>query len=138
MRFVFADAGYWIAVLDTDDVLHQRALDVSEDLGAIRIITTDMVLAEVASHFAAYGPSYRRAVTLLIEDITQAEDAEVVPQTHAQFDTALAYYARYADKEWSLVDCASFLAMAERGIYEALAYDHHFQQAGIRPLLRGR
>jgi len=28
--------------------------------------------------------------------------------------------------------------MAERGIYEALAYDHHFRQAGIRPLLRER
>jgi len=88
MRFVFADAGYWIAVLDTDDVLHQTALDVSEALGAVRIITTDMVLAEVASHFAAYGSSYRRAVTLLINDLKQAEDAEVVPQPPPQFDAA--------------------------------------------------
>lgn len=91
MRFVFADAGYWTAVMDTDDVLHQTALEVSEDLGTIRIITTDRVLAEVASHFAAYGSSYRRAVTLLINDLKQAEDAEVVPQTRAQFDAALAH-----------------------------------------------
>jgi len=38
-------------------------------------------------------------------------------------------------KEWSLVDCASFVAMQQRGIFEALTTDHHFEQAGFVRLL---
>lgn len=136
MRFVFADAGYWIAVLDTDDVLHHIAQEMSDTLRGVRILTTDMVLVEVASHFAGFGPGSRQAVAALLRDIGQSEDVEVVPQTRALFDAALDYYARFADKQWSLVDCASFLVMGERGIVDALAHDHHFQQAGFRALLR--
>ncbi len=40
------------------------------------------------------------------------------------------------DKEWSLVDAASFVVMRERGIHEALTTDHHFEQAGFARLLK--
>jgi predicted nucleic acid-binding protein len=39
------------------------------------------------------------------------------------------------DKDWSLVDCASFIIMQRRGITETLTTDHHFEQAGFRLLL---
>ncbi len=39
-------------------------------------------------------------------------------------------------KEWSLVDCASFVFMGQRGILEALTTDHHFEQAGYVRLLK--
>lgn len=39
------------------------------------------------------------------------------------------------DKEWSLVDCASFIVMEQWAITEALATDHHFEQAGFIKLL---
>ncbi|EKE25438.1 MAG: hypothetical protein ACD_5C00161G0004, partial [uncultured bacterium] len=45
-------------------------------------------------------------------------------------------YKRMADKDWSLTDCASFEIMKARGITEALAHDHHFEQAGFTALLR--
>jgi hypothetical protein len=35
------------------------------------------------------------------------------------------------DKEWSLTDCISFVAMNERNITDALTSDHHFEQAGF-------
>ncbi len=35
------------------------------------------------------------------------------------------------DKDWSLVDCLSFEVMKSRGITYALAFDHHFEQAGF-------
>jgi uncharacterized protein len=41
-----------------------------------------------------------------------------------------------ADKEWSLVDCASFVIMQHRGITQALTTDHHFEQAGFVRLLK--
>jgi predicted nucleic acid-binding protein len=40
------------------------------------------------------------------------------------------------DKEWSLVDCASFVVMQHRSIVEALTADHHFEQAGFVRLLK--
>lgn len=40
------------------------------------------------------------------------------------------------DKEWSWVDCASFVVMKQRGILEALTTDHHFEQAGFVRLLK--
>jgi predicted nucleic acid-binding protein len=39
------------------------------------------------------------------------------------------------DKDWGLVDCASFAVMQDLGITEAFTDDRHFQQAGFRRLL---
>lgn len=61
---------------------------------------------------------------------------KIQPQTHEQFSMALGLYEQRADKKWSLTDCASFLAMQEEGITDALAHDDHFQQAGFTALLR--
>ena len=44
-------------------------------------------------------------------------------------------YEARADKTWGLVDCASFIVMADAGIQEAFTSDHHFEQAGFRRLL---
>lgn len=40
------------------------------------------------------------------------------------------------DKEWSLVDCSSFVLMQQRGMIEAFTTDHHFEQAGFMRLLK--
>jgi len=86
MNAIFADTGYWIALFNPRDDLHDKALTVAR--------------------------------------VTQ--DRPIVTSQHAQ----------RPDKEWSLVDCASFLIMQERNLKEALAHDEHFQQAGFVPLLR--
>ena len=44
--------------------------------------------------------------------------------------------ANRLDKEWSLVDAASFVVMKERGLTEALTADHHFEQSSFVRLLR--
>lgn len=63
-------------------------------------------------------------------------NTEVVPQTSIQFSEAFDLYRRMPDKDWSLTDNASFSMMKQRGISEALAHDHHFEQAGFTALLR--
>ena len=67
---------------------------------------------------------------------SQYPNVEVVPQTSIQFREVFALYAGRLDKAWSLTDCASFALMTERDISEALAHDHHFEQAGFTALLR--
>lgn len=51
------------------------------------------------------------------------------------FASAIALYKQMDDKQWSLVDCVSFVVMRERGITAALTSDRHFIQAGFQALL---
>jgi predicted nucleic acid-binding protein len=136
MKHVFADSGYWIALFDPKDQLHEKAQAVSASLGQVIIVTSEMVLAEFANYFARWGPDFRATVSKVIDGIRSNPNARSIPQTSLQFHSALVLYRNYLDKDWSLTDCASILAMQERDIYEALAHDKHFQQAGFKPLLR--
>lgn len=52
------------------------------------------------------------------------------------FDDAWSIYKSHADKQWSLTDCISFVAMRRVSITDALTFDHHFEQAGFRALMR--
>ena len=136
MKQVFADAAYWIALLNPKDQLHQRTKSVSSMLGATRTVTSEMVLAEVLNAFAERGNHLRRAVVSLVDQLQKNPNIDIVPQTSIQFNDALKLYRERQDKEWSLTDCTSILISKEKGIQEALAYDKHFAQAGITPLLR--
>jgi predicted nucleic acid-binding protein len=52
-------------------------------------------------------------------------------QSRADFDAALALYDARPDKEYSLTDCRSMLAMKTLGPTEVLSNDHHFTQEGF-------
>lgn len=136
MRDIFADSNDLIALLHPGDELHDRALSVSAGLGEFRLTTTQMVLAEVLNDLGRRGPSLRRLAAETVRELMNSGDALVVPQTAELFDEALAFYTGHRDKSWGLTDCASFLTMWDREISEALTYDHHFEQAGFRALLR--
>jgi len=47
VKTVFADTGYWAALLNPKDQLHAKAGEVSSALGKFRILTTEMVLDEL-------------------------------------------------------------------------------------------
>jgi len=95
-----------------------------------------MVSTEFLNYYAALGQSFRQRAVQVVRSLQQAGEVEIVPQTDEQFQTALTFYTQRPDKEWSLVDCTSFLIMQKRNLREALAHDEHFQQAGFVPLLR--
>ena len=134
MKVVFADTGYWVAVLNPKDQLHERAKEVSKGLGQVRILTSEMVLDELLA--ALSKPPSRDSAVRCVEGILENPNVEVVPQTSIQFREAFEMYKTRTDKEWSLTDCASFVLMKSRGIKEALAHDNHFTQAEFTALLR--
>ncbi len=136
MNALFADTGYWIALFNPRDDLHGKALTVARITQGRSIATSQMVLTEFLNYYAALGPSFRQRAVQVVRSLQQAGEVEIVPQTDEQFQDALTFYAQRPDKEWSLVDCASFLLMQKRNLSEALAHDEHFQQAGFVPLLR--
>lgn len=132
---MFADTGYWVALINPRDNLHQRATEVSQQLGAVRIVTSEMVLTEVLNTFAAWGDYPRNRAATAVLTISQDAAIEVVPQTRRLFNQALQLYLQRPDKGWSLTDCASFTIMNERNITEALTPDHHYIQFGFAALL---
>ncbi len=134
MRVIFADTGYWVASLNPRDQFNAKAREVSRALGRFRILTTEMILDELLA--ALSKTSLRPSAVKGVDAILSNPNVEVVPQTSLQFRAAFESYRTVADKEWSLTDCSSFVLMRERGVSEALAHDHHFEQAGFVALLR--
>lgn len=134
MKTVFADTGYWLALLNPRDRLHEKVRSVSATLGQVRIITSEMVLDELLAGLSV--PPVRATAVSAVSSVLSNPNVEVVPQTSLQFREAFDLYKSRMDKEWSLTDCASFNLMKERGIAEALAHDEHFEQAGFVALLR--
>jgi len=72
----------------------------------------------------------------IIESIKTASWVQVVHIDPTLDEEAWTLMKTRTDKEWTLVDCASFALMQRRGIAEALTTDHHFEQAGFRRLLK--
>ena len=136
MSVVFADSGYWVALINPLDALRAGARRVSAELGAAKIVTSEMVLIEVLNHFSRLGPHLRGAAVDVIGEITNDPNVEVVELTSAFFNSAVVRYASRPDQRWSLVDCSSFMLMEEQGIRDALAHDIDFVQAGFNALLR--
>lgn len=136
MKTVFADTGYWIAILNSDDGLHQTAINITASLVALRIVTSEMVFVEVLNSFSKQGVYLRQNAVTLMERSFRQPNVEVIPQTSELFHQALSLYRQRPDQAWSLTDCASFCLMQQRNILEALAHDKHFEQAGFIALLR--
>ena len=134
MKVVFVDTGFWIARIKPNDTQSARAAEVTRTLGPVRLLTSEMVLNEFLAAFSAVP--LRASAVAFVRTIMANPNVEVVAQTSIQFPEAFELYANRPDKEWSLTDCASFNLMRERGISDALAHDHHFEQAGFTALLR--
>lgn len=134
MKSIFADTWFFIAWLDPDDARHQEALDWLE-MSSDFIITTRWVLTELAN--ALGGTPLRQCATALLQSIETDPFFTVIQSSDSLYVRGLKLYASRSDKHWSLTDCISFVVMQDQEITEALTGDHHFEQAGFRPLFAG-
>ena len=136
MTAVFADTFYWVALADTSDRAHQRALALTDERATSQIITTDEVLTEYLTFFAGASGQLRRRAVIGVEGLLTSSVVRVIPQSRESFRAGLKLYGARPDKGYSLVDCISMEAMRREGIAEALTNDKHFEQEGFRALFR--
>ena len=136
MSEVFADTGYWLATIGTQDQHRESAFRAIGLLGSVHIVTTEMVLTEVFAAICRRGRDSRRLAIDLLNDIRRDPNVTVIPQTSEQFERAVEYFGSRLDQRFSLTDCASFQVMEDRGIHQALAHDADFLAAGFAPLMR--
>ena len=138
MKRLFADTVYWIALTNSFDQYHAKAVEVSSALGNCRLFTTEAVLTEFLNALADKGPLVRAAAVEMVQAIMSNSQVTVIPQTPRTFSRSLAFYKARPDKGYSLTDCGSMLLMRERRLSEALTTDRHFEQKGFVALLRTR
>ncbi len=135
MRRVFADAVYWIALINPRDQWRQKAVDVSAKFGAVLLVTTDNVLEEVLNFYSERGERFRRVAAENVRAILLNLNVEVVSQSHENFLNGLEFYEGRFDKGYSLTDCVSMTICREQNITEVLTHDNHSMQEGFIILL---
>ena len=133
MKPIFADTSYYIALLSETDEWHDAAVEWSEKILG-RQVVTEYVLVELASALSRVRD--RHLYVPFVEHLLAQENTDFVPASRDLFRRGLALFAKRPDKDWSLVDCTSFVVMRQRRLSDALTLDHHFEQAGFRVLLR--
>ena len=133
MTEVFADTHYFIAILGPDAPERTKARQAGA-AGGRRLVTTAWVMTEVGSFMRR--PHERAAFVQLVNRLGSRKNALLLPADSSLWNRGLDLYLNRLDKEWSLVDCISFVVMSERKITDALTGDHHFEQAGFNALLK--
>lgn len=132
MRHVFADTSYYQALLNPNDSWHTAARHVSDAYRG-RVTTSEFILCELGA-LMSRGAS-RQLFVEFVQILRTSPGVDVVPSSNSLFESGLRLYSERRDKDWSLIDRISFVLMRELGLRDALASDHHFEQAGFRRLL---
>ncbi|HME00146.1 MAG TPA: nucleic acid-binding protein [Terriglobia bacterium] len=98
MTALFADTFYWIALADSTDSAHRRALALTSDRADSPVVTTDEVLTEYLTFFAMAPEPMRRKAVTNAQRILEDPGVEVVPQSRESFLSGMALYGARPDK----------------------------------------
>ena len=135
MSAVFADTFYWIALINPGDRYAREVQRFDDLLSGGNVYTTEEVLVEVLTFFAADTWLRIRAVET-VREILSDPAVHIIPQSHESFLSGFDLYAARPDKGYSLTDCISMQTMRREGLTQALTNDRHFEQEGFRSLFR--
>ena len=135
MTLVFADTFYWIGLTNPEDSHSQAALRFDDLLSGGHVTTTEEILTELLTFFAADSWLRNRAVQT-VREIISDNAVRIIPQSHESFLYGFDLYASRPDKGYSLTDCISMQTMRREGLTEILTNDRHFEQEGFRALFR--
>ncbi len=135
---IFADTSGWANYFIRSEPFHNEAAGLMKKWhsdGAI-IVTTNYVIVELSALFISplRIPHAKRIETL--ETITTASWVEIIHIDKTLDEESRNLLKQRQDKNWSLVDCSSFVVMRHRSITEGFTSDHHFEQAGFACLLK--
>jgi predicted nucleic acid-binding protein len=136
MRRVFFDTSAYVALTDTSDQFHADAARLAERIIASRLprVTTNYVLAEACTrirrklnHATAvqFGEAIRRDVV--------AGNLNIVYADAVLDDAAWEIFKKYADQDFSFVDCTSFAWLRQHPECEVFAFDEDFTWMGFSP-----
>jgi uncharacterized protein len=130
---IFIDTLFIVALINQRDQYHDQAVKLADRYEGHPLLITDAVLLEIGNTLAR---AYKREAIAIIEQILSSEEVQIAHLTPALFEQAFTVYGSHQDKDWSLVDCISFVVMRNAGATQVLTFDRHFVQAGFEVLMR--
>jgi len=138
MNKIFVDTAGWGNLVDTLQKFHAetKAIYLSAKQNGSRLVTTNYVIAELVALLSSPLRIPRTKSIKFIESIKSSALVDIIHIDENLDAKSWELLKNRADKNWSLVDCSSFIVMQENKIVEALTTDHHFEQAGFVRLLK--
>lgn len=138
MSKLFVDTSGWGNLVDRSQPFHPLAATLYRLARQQnhKIITTNYIMAELVALLTSPLRLTRPQIITFVESLRQSPYIEIL-HIDAETDTkAWQLLSSREDKNWSLVDCSSFVVMQQKNITEALTNDYHFEQAGFVRLLK--
>ena len=126
----FVDASAWIALLHPRDRHHYAAQAVYRQFmhSEVLLITTNWVVYEGLTLLKSrMGSQHAEQLWEIANDPMLVSLARVTDAVEA---VPLRLFFEYQDKTWGVVDCTSFVVMAETGCRQAFGFDQQFREAG--------
>ena len=135
MRSVITDTSAIYALVDTDDVHHQEAVDFIKQVGARLILCVpESTLFETMTLInSRLGHAIAARVLTAIQT---SERYRLISLTDEDKSETWGMFVQYADKQWSPFDCACLAVARNRNIRQAFAFDVHFDQMAGAGLIR--
>ena len=130
---IFLDTGFIFALVSTNDRDHDRAREVFETIQAPQLskllLTTNHVVYETI-RLTRRRIGHREAV--FVGRLLYSEKmAQIHWATKEEENAAFEFMTKHRDKDYSIIDCLSFVIMERKGIREALAVDSDFTHSFI-------
>jgi uncharacterized protein len=128
---VFVDSGAWLALFSASDDNHAAA-DAQfrrAAAGAVKLFTTNLVLAEV--HRLLLFRAGPRAAATALARIDGSSLVSIIFATYAHHQAARAWLDKLSDQKISYTDASSFAAMDAEECRAAMSFDHDFWTAGF-------
>jgi len=88
----FGDTFYWIALTDSRDSAHRRALELAAEPASSLLVTTDEVLVEFLTFFGMAPEPIRRKAVGNARSILRNPGVRVIAQSRSSLLSGMALY----------------------------------------------
>jgi len=138
MNEIYVDTSGWASLADVSEPFYKKAQEIyaAAIQNRQRFVTTNYVLTELVALMTSPMRFHRPRIVEFINGIKQSPFFDIIHIDKDLNAKSWELLSNRADKNWSLVDCSSFVVVQENKIVEALTTDHHFEQAGFTRLLK--
>lgn len=129
---LLADSAAWLALYDRGDKFHARARRAFQSLAEAKVtfIVTDYLVAEATT--LILGRVGHSQAVACGDWLLGSPRVRLVRIDLELWNEAWQLFKKYDDKEFSFVDCASFIVMRREHVVDAFTFDRHFEQMGFR------
>ncbi|HZY44104.1 MAG TPA: PIN domain-containing protein [Anaerolineae bacterium] len=129
---LLADSAAWLALYDRGDKFHTQAAAAFHDLSnrKVTFAVNDYLFAETVT--LVLGRAGHAQAMVCGDWLLNSPRVHFIRVNIDWWNEAWSTFKLYDDKEFSFVDCLSFIMMRREHIADAFTFDHHFEQMGFR------